>query len=220
MLRKISKFEVLGIINLLIAVLPFSTLIGIVFDFPKQITIDLIIDQYIHNLVLLFSLGLNIYLGYKLLFKHYDIAKFKQYLVLTALTIFWFIWLLLGYLFAAAVIYPVASLVFIIGIFIFIKKLSVRIALLTSAVTILVAVIAVVVGFEEDYCLGEGDELAVGKPTMIVISAQEKEEVFGNALGPIASDSAQVGTAAYYHFKCRRDFDSSRALQEKYLLRK
>ncbi|MDD5415562.1 MAG: hypothetical protein PHE48_00980 [Candidatus Daviesbacteria bacterium] len=196
-----SKFKVLGFINCLLAILP-------------------IVVRYPLNLVFLFSLGLNIYLGYKLLWEHYDLTKFKQYSTLTFLTVFWLIWGLIGYIFASGFVYPIISLVPITGIFIFIRKLSVKLALLVSFATFLIVVQTIAWRFEEDYCWKKGYEMAVGKLGTMVVPGQEAKNLFGSDIDISASGSAEVGTAAYYHFKCHQDFDLGRVLREKYIPKK
>ncbi|MDD5146960.1 MAG: hypothetical protein PHV63_00195 [Candidatus Daviesbacteria bacterium] len=194
-----SKFKVLGFINCLLVILP-------------------IIIRYPLNLVFLFSLGLNIYLGYKLLWEHYDPTKFKQYLTLTFLTGLWLIWGLIGYLFALGFAYLIISFVLITGIFVFIRELSVKLALLVSFATFLVVVQTIAWGFEDDHCWKKGDEMAVGKPGTMVIPGQEAKNLFGsNNIDISASSSAEVGTAAYYHFKCHQDFDLGKVLRDKYI---
>jgi hypothetical protein len=54
----------------------------------------------------------------------------------------------------------------------------------------------------EDYCWGVGDMKAMGKPETIVIQADEAKKLFGEDIDISASGTAEVGTAAYYHFKC------------------
>lgn len=215
-----SDKTLLGAVNCLLAIPYVAMLYGIFFNYPPKITIDSVVHQYLPNLVFFFSLGINVYLGYKLLWKHYDQTKFKQYLVLTFLTIFWFIWLFIGYLFASEIIYFLVSSIIIAVIFIFLRKFSIRWAIMTSFVTLLVLIMVVAFAFEEDYCWKKGDEIAVGKPDMITISAQEAGDVMSGGIYNPASSSAEVGTAAYYHFKCHQNFDFSKALKEKYLLLK
>ncbi len=54
----------------------------------------------------------------------------------------------------------------------------------------------------EDYCWGVGDMKAMGKPETIVIQADEAKKLFGEDIDISSSGTAEVGTAAYYHFKC------------------
>lgn len=43
--------------------------------------------------------------------------------------------------------------------------------------------------------------MAEGKPETMIVPAKEAQELFGKEIA-ISSGSAEVGTAAYYHFKC------------------
>lgn len=218
-LRKISKFQILGFINCLLGVLPAAILSGLFFSPPPQISISSIIYQYLPNLIFSFSLGLNIYLGYQLIWKHNDSKRFRQYLFLTFLTVFWFLWIFVGYFFASSAIYPLISFVIIIGIFFLIKKLSTKLALLASLTTLLVVGITISFGFEEDYCWRKGDEMAVRQSAMITIPEQEARRVLpnGNYISVSEVGTTEVGTAAYYHFKCHEDFNLDKALKKKYI---
>lgn len=59
-------------------------------------------------------------------------------------------------------------------------------------------------GFE-DYCWGVGDIKAIGQPETILIPADEAKRLFGEDIDISSSGTAEVGTAAYYHFKCHFD---------------
>ncbi len=56
-----------------------------------------------------------------------------------------------------------------------------------------------------DQCWDTGDQMAVGKPATIIISAQEAKDLFGDDIDISASRTVEVGTAAYYHFKCHKE---------------
>lgn len=215
---KLLKFQLLGAINCLLAILPAVLLSGFFFEYPL-IPIDSLLHQYLPDSVLLFSIGINIYLAYKLLWKKYDSAKFKQYLILTCLTIFWFIWLFVGYFMASEIVYLISSRILIIGIFFYLKKTSIKWAFVTSFVTFLVMTLAVVFAFEEDYCWKKGDEMVIGQPKMITILGEEARKVMpgGNDISISEDGTTIIGTAAYYHFKCHKTFDLNKALKEKYL---
>ncbi len=57
----------------------------------------------------------------------------------------------------------------------------------------------------KDECWDQGEEMAIGKPPTITIPENEAKELFGQDIDISASGTAQVGTAAYYHFKCHFD---------------
>ena len=57
----------------------------------------------------------------------------------------------------------------------------------------------------EDHCWSVGDQMAEGNPETIVISGDEAKRLFGEDIDISASGTAEVGTAAYYHFKCHFD---------------
>jgi len=57
----------------------------------------------------------------------------------------------------------------------------------------------------EDYCWGVGNIKAIGQPETIIIPADEAKRLFGEDIDISASGTAEVGTAAYYHFKCHFD---------------
>ncbi len=219
-IKQLSKFEILGFINLILGII-FLFFIKNIFLYPSAVNLNGFIHNNLPNGVIFTASILNFYLGYKLFWKQgSNRHQFSVYLILTLQTIFWFLWLFIGYFFVSELIYPVISLGLIAAVFIFVRKLSASLALLTSLVTLLVVILTLTFSFEEDYCWKKGDEMAAGKPSVTTIPAHEEREVFGDALGTIASDSAQVGTAAYYHFKCHQNFDFNPALKEKFNLQK
>lgn len=220
---KITKFQILGLFNCLLAIPPLLILLGIILSPPPEISINTLIHEILPNLVLLGCLGINLYLPYLFFWKKYDPTKFKHYLALTLLTVFWFVWLMLGYFFASLAAYPVISLAIAIGIFFFVKKLSIKLAITALVITLMVTILAVLFGFEEDYCVRKGDQMAKDKPGTILIPAKEAREMFGgsfNEMNTNASGSAEIGRAAYYHFKCHESFDFGKVLREKYFFEK
>lgn len=57
----------------------------------------------------------------------------------------------------------------------------------------------------KDECWDEGEKMAIGKPSTITIPENEAKRLFGEDIDISSSGTAEVGTAAYYHFKCHFD---------------
>ena len=55
-----------------------------------------------------------------------------------------------------------------------------------------------------DECWDQGEQMAIGKPPTITISENEAKELFGDDIDISSSGTAEVGTDAYYHFKCHQ----------------
>ncbi len=77
------------------------------------------------------------------------------------------------------------------------------------AILVIVIILFVVISYffgllDQDKCWDIGDQIAKGKPETIVISGEEAKELFGEDIDISASGTAEVGTAAYYHFKCHQ----------------
>ena len=86
------------------------------------------------------------------------------------------------------------------------KLLRTRVIIGTVGMGLLVLLSLLVVFFNildsQDHCWSVGDQMAEGKPETIVISGDEAKRLFGEDIDISASGTAEVGTAAYYHFKC------------------
>lgn len=209
-----SKYKILGIVNVLISTFFISTLTANTSGKEGFISLGSFILAYAPTAIVLFLLGMNLFLAFQLLFSKKLGLPFYLYLVLTFSTLFWFMLLFIGYFFASSSIFPVVLLAIVILVFCLLRRSSKNTAIALAIITLLVSVVVVISNFEEDYCWEKGAQSDESGSRMIVATKEDAEalEDFG------VKEGAHIGISFRTHMLCHNTFSLTETLKERYFL--
>jgi len=207
-----SKLRVLGFANFLLSLFFLFLLVTSGYSTKPLESLPSFIHAYAATGVEIFLLGVNVFLTYKIFFKKEKKPPYAQYLTLTLATVFWFAMLFGGYFIASNVIFPIVSILFILGIFFYFRKKSQKFAIFLSVVTFIVCLIVIMSSFEEDYCWRKGD---VADPTGSQMVMATQTDV--SALKEFNVEEGQkIGVSFRAHMLCHNNFNLIDAMKEKY----
>ncbi|WKZ25256.1 MAG: hypothetical protein QY322_02590 [bacterium] len=202
------KNKILGILNILLS-LCFAYFIfsGIKNDgFPEIFSSEIFIF-----ILFVFSLSINIFVVYKMLFKNNDKLSFPLYLVLTLSTIFWFILLFVTYFFASNFLFHLIILTAISIFSYFLYKLSKKIALMFLTTTVFILFISTIIGFNNDYCWRKGRQADKTGDKMMVATKEDAELLknFG-----VVKEGNKIGVSFRTEMLCYQTFNFKDAISD------
>lgn len=143
---KPTKYQLFGIINLLICILPIYLLSESLTTLPVEISFQFFIHTYLPDIVLTLALIINLIIFYRIVIKKQS-QDFKLNVIWTLFSFLWQLLMFFGYFFASDVRFPVISFSLVAFVFYFIQKISQKSAYAITVITIIVIIMTIMFGF-------------------------------------------------------------------------